>query len=128
MATVPGRRALLIAAALVVVAVVGRGRCCCCAEATTTGLAKAARSEPLAYVPAGSADVVFDLDTREPLVALAVEQLAPRVTDGALTADQVHALVRRARRRGAGRRQGLAGLRDRRARAASPRRRGGRGA
>ena len=44
-------------------------------------------------MPAGSADVVFDLDTREPLVALAVEQLAPRVTNGALTADQVHALV-----------------------------------
>ena len=54
---------------------------------------KAVRSEPLAYVPAGSADVVFDLDTHEPLVALAVEQLAPRVTKGALTADQVHALV-----------------------------------
>ncbi len=44
-------------------------------------------------MPAGSADVVFDLDTREPLVALAVEQLAPRVTDGALSADQAHALV-----------------------------------
>ena len=44
-------------------------------------------------MPAGSADVVFDLDTHEPLVALAVEQLAPRVTNGAMTADQVHALV-----------------------------------
>ena len=54
---------------------------------------QAARAEPLAYVPAGSADVVFDLDTREPLVALAVEQLAPRVTHGALSADQAHALV-----------------------------------
>jgi hypothetical protein len=51
------------------------------------------RSEPLAYLPAGSADVVFDLDTRQPLVGLAVEQLAPRVTHGALSADQVHALV-----------------------------------
>ena len=59
----------------------------------TGGDRKAARSEPLAYLPAGSADVVFDLDTRAPLVALAVEQLAPRVTDGALTADQVHALA-----------------------------------
>jgi hypothetical protein len=54
---------------------------------------RAARAEPLAFVPAGSADVVFDLDTREPLVALAVEQLAPRVTNGALSADQAHALV-----------------------------------
>ena len=54
---------------------------------------QAARAEPLAFVPAGSADVVFDLDTREPLVGLAVEQLAPRVTDGALSADQAHALV-----------------------------------
>jgi hypothetical protein len=90
-ATVPGRRVLLIAAAIVVVAVVVvavvllRG-------GDDQGAPKAARSEPIAYVPAGSADVVFDLDTRAPLVALAVEQLAPRVTDGALTADQVHAL------------------------------------
>jgi hypothetical protein len=52
-----------------------------------------ARAEPLAYVPAGSADVVFDLDTRAPLVGLAVEQLAPRLTDGALSADQASALV-----------------------------------
>jgi hypothetical protein len=52
-----------------------------------------ATSEPLAYVPAGAAEVVFDVDTREPLIGLAVEQLAPRVTDGALTADQVHALL-----------------------------------
>ena len=43
--------------------------------------------------PPATADVVFDLDTREPLVALAVEQLAPRVTHGALSADQAHALV-----------------------------------
>jgi hypothetical protein len=54
---------------------------------------KAARSEPLAYLPAGTADVVFDLDTREPLVGLAVEQLAPRVTHGALSAGQAHALT-----------------------------------
>ena len=54
---------------------------------------QAARAEPLAFVPTGTADVVFDLDTREPLVALAVEQLAPRVTDGGLSADQAHALV-----------------------------------
>ena len=54
---------------------------------------RSARAEPLAYVPAATADVVFDLDTREPLVGLAVEQLAPRVTGGALTADQVHQLL-----------------------------------
>ena len=52
-----------------------------------------ARAEPLAYVPAATADVVFDLDTREPLVGLAVEQLAPRVTHGALTAEQAHTLL-----------------------------------
>ena len=54
---------------------------------------RAARAEPLAYVPAATADVVYDLDTREPLVGLAVEQLAPRVTHGALSVDQAHALV-----------------------------------
>jgi hypothetical protein len=54
---------------------------------------RAAGAEPLAYVPAATADVVFDLDTREPLVALAVEQLAPRVTHGGLSADQAQALV-----------------------------------
>jgi hypothetical protein len=54
---------------------------------------RAARAEPLAFVPAGRADVVFDLDTRQPLVALAVEQLAQRVTHGALSADQAQTLV-----------------------------------
>jgi hypothetical protein len=54
---------------------------------------KAAAGEPLAYVPAGSDDVVFDLDTREPLVALAVEDLAPRLTNNAVTSDQVHPLL-----------------------------------
>ena len=82
---------------------------------------QAASAEPLAYVPAGTADVVFDLDTREPLVALAVEQLAPRVTHGALSADQVARAGRRARRRGDRRRQGVAGLRHRRAGAAADR-------
>ena len=76
--------------------------------------------------PPASADVVFDLDTREPLVALAVEQFAPRVTNGALTADQVARARRRARRGGDRRRQGMAGLRYRRAGAPSQRRRGGR--
>ena len=91
MAAVLRRRAPLLLAALALLAGAG-GASCCCAAATTTA-PRRRRAEPLAYVPAGSADVVFDLDTREPLVALAVEQLAPRVTHGALTADQAHALV-----------------------------------
>lgn len=53
----------------------------------------AARAEPLAYLPDGANDAVFDLDTRAPLVDLAVEQLAPRLTHGALTAEQVRPLV-----------------------------------
>jgi len=57
------------------------------------GRGATAKAEPLAYVPAASGDVVFDLDTREPLIALAVEQLAPRVTDGALSAEQVRPLL-----------------------------------
>jgi hypothetical protein len=50
------------------------------------------RTEPLAYLPAGG-DVVFDLDTRAPLVGLAVEQLAPRLNGGALSAGQVRPLL-----------------------------------
>ena len=52
-----------------------------------------ARAEPLAFVPASSGDLVFDVDTREPLLALAVEDLAPRMTKGALSAEQVHPLL-----------------------------------
>jgi hypothetical protein len=52
-----------------------------------------ARAEPLAYVPDGANDAVFDLDTRAPLVGLAMEQVAPRLTDGALTAEQVRPLL-----------------------------------
>ena len=52
----------------------------------------ATRAEPLAYLPAGG-DVVFDLDTRAPLVGLAVEQLAPRLNGGALSAGQVRPLL-----------------------------------
>jgi hypothetical protein len=91
-ARVPGRRAPLIAAAIavvvaaVVVVLLLRGG----GDDKPT---RTVRAEPLAFVPAGSADVVFELDTRQPLVALAVEQLAPRVTNGALSADQAHALV-----------------------------------
>jgi hypothetical protein len=50
------------------------------------------RTEPLAYLPAGG-DVVFDLDTRAPLVGLAVEQLASRLNGGALSAGQVRPLL-----------------------------------
>jgi hypothetical protein len=91
-ARVPGRRAPLIAAAIavlvaaIVVVLLLRG-------GDDDKAQRATRAEPLAYVPTGTADVVFDLDTREPLVGLAVEQLAPRVTHGALTADQAHALI-----------------------------------
>jgi hypothetical protein len=91
-AAVLRRRAPLLAAALVLVAgvlavvLLLRGN-------DHGGGPRAARSEPLAYLPAGSADVVFDLDTSEPLIALAVEQLAPRVTNGALSAQQVQGLV-----------------------------------
>jgi hypothetical protein len=51
------------------------------------------RAEPLAYLPEGANDAVFDLDTRAPLVDLAVEQLAPRLTQGALSAAQVRPLL-----------------------------------
>jgi hypothetical protein len=78
--------ALALAAAVVALVLLLRG-------GDEGGGGRTTRSEPLAYVPAGSADVVFDLDTRQPLVGLAVEQLAPRVTHGALSADQVHGLV-----------------------------------
>ena len=92
MAAVLRRRAPLLLAAL---ALLGGGwrRSSAAPRRRRRQPERAARAEPLAYVPAGTADVVFDLDTREPLVALAVEQLAPRVTKGALSADQAHALV-----------------------------------
>jgi hypothetical protein len=54
---------------------------------------RVAKSEPLAYVPDVGNDAVLDLDTRAPLVDLAVEQLAPRLTDGALTAEQARPLL-----------------------------------
>jgi hypothetical protein len=54
-----------------------------------------AQGEPLAYVPAAGGDFVFDVDTREPLLALAVEELVPRVTRGAVSAAQVHPLLGR---------------------------------
>jgi hypothetical protein len=54
---------------------------------------KAATGEPLAYLPDGGNDAVFDLDTRAPLVDVVVEQLAPRLTNGALTTEQVRPLL-----------------------------------
>lgn len=51
------------------------------------------RIEPLAYVPAAARDAVFDLDTGAPLVGVAVEQLASRLTGGGLTAAAVRPLL-----------------------------------
>jgi hypothetical protein len=91
-AAVLRRRAPLIAAAVALVAAVLalvfllRG-------GNDGGPRAPARAEPLAFLPEGTGDVVFDFDTREPLIALVVEQLAPRVTNGAVTAEQVHPLL-----------------------------------
>ena len=85
------RRAPLLVAALVLVAglvalvVLLRG-------GGDDGGPASTRTEPLAYLPAGG-DVVFDLDTGAPLVGLAVEQLAPRLNGGALSAGQVRPLL-----------------------------------
>jgi hypothetical protein len=88
------RRAPLIAAALAVVAgalvavLLLRGG----GDDGGSTTAAPARAEPLAYVPAGT-DAVFDLDTGAPIVALGVEQLVPRASHGALSADQVGPLL-----------------------------------
>jgi hypothetical protein len=76
----------LVAAAVAVVLLVRRG---------DDGVDRAApaRAEPLAYLPDGADDAIFDLDTSAPLAALGVEQLAPRLTGGALTAAQVRPLL-----------------------------------
>ena len=50
------------------------------------------RADPLAFMPA-RAPVVFDLDTKQPLIALAVQQLAPRLTGGRLSVDAVEPLL-----------------------------------
>jgi hypothetical protein len=54
---------------------------------------KAATGEPLAYLPDGGNDAIFDLDTRAPLVDVVVEQLAPRLTNGAVSAAEVRPLL-----------------------------------
>jgi hypothetical protein len=54
---------------------------------------KAVRAEPLAYVPGAADEAVFDVDTGAPLAALGVEQLAPRVLNGAVTAKQLAPLL-----------------------------------
>jgi hypothetical protein len=92
-ASVLRRRAPLLAAALALVAAVLALVLVLALRAGDDAPKQATRGEPLAYVPAGTADVVYDVDTREPLLALAVENLAPRITKGALTAEQVHPLV-----------------------------------
>ena len=50
------------------------------------------RADPLAFMPS-RAPVVLDLDTKQPLIALAVQQLAPRLTNGRLTVDAVEPLL-----------------------------------
>jgi hypothetical protein len=92
-ASVLRRRAPLLAAVLAFVAAVLALVLVLALRAGDDAPKKAAHGEPLAYVPAGTAEVVYDVDTREPLLALAVENLAPRVTKGALTAEQVHPLL-----------------------------------
>jgi hypothetical protein len=85
------RRAPWIAAALAVVA--GALAAVLLLRGDDDGTTRApARADPLAFMPAG-ADAVFDLDTRAPIVALAVEQLVPRASHGTLTAEQVGPLL-----------------------------------
>ena len=87
------RRAPLLVAALVLVAGVVALVLLLRGGGDDSGGQKAARGEPLAYVPDGGNDAVLDLDTRAPLVDLAVEQLAPRLTHGALSTQDVRPLV-----------------------------------
>jgi hypothetical protein len=86
------RRSIIVAglvavavAAIVAGVVVGGGR-----EAAPRRAPPAA--DPLAFVPA-DADAVFALDTGAPLVALAVEQLLPRVSARPLSAAQIGRLT-----------------------------------
>ncbi len=92
MAAVPRRHAPLLAAAVALVAAVVALVLILALRGGDERPRSPARSEPLAYVPAGG-DVIFDVDTREPLLALAVEDLAPRITHGAISAEQVHPLL-----------------------------------
>ena len=75
----------LVAAVVAVVLLLRRG--------DDGGSRTATRAEPLAYLPEGADEAVFDLDTGAPLVALGVERLAPRLTAGALSAEQVRPLL-----------------------------------
>jgi hypothetical protein len=87
------RRAPLLVAALVLVAGVVALVLLLRGGGDEGGGPNKAGVEPLAYVPDGGNDAVLDLDTRAPLVDLALEQLAPRLTHGALSAEQVRPLV-----------------------------------
>jgi hypothetical protein len=78
----------LVAAAVAVVLLLRRGD-----DAGDLRAPAPARAEPLAYLPDGADEAIFDLDTSAPLAALGVEQLAPRLTGGALTAEQVRPLL-----------------------------------
>jgi hypothetical protein len=89
-----GRRRLpLIAAAVVLLAGVVALLVLLLRGGEDHGARRAKSGEPLAYLPAGSGDVVFDVDTRAPIAGLAVEQLAPRLTHGALSTEQVTPLL-----------------------------------
>jgi hypothetical protein len=93
-ARVLGRRAPLIAAGIAVsVAVIALAIVLLLRGGGDDKGKQAAKAEPLAYVPAATADVVYDLDTRAPIVGLAVAQLVPRITHDALSAAQVQALL-----------------------------------
>jgi hypothetical protein len=85
------RRVPLVAAALVVV--LGVAALVILLRGDADEHPKSAKVEPLAYLPDGGNDAVFDLDTSAPLVDIAVEQLASRLTHGALSAEQVRPLV-----------------------------------
>jgi hypothetical protein len=82
------RRALLIAAAIAVV-VAAVVVACCAARRRRGGAPKAARAEPRSPTSQRPADVVFDLDTREPLVGWRSSS-SRRASHGPLSADQAH--------------------------------------
>jgi hypothetical protein len=92
MSVAPRRRALLIAAPVLLAAAVAlvllRGGKDTAPQAprVPTGI------EPLAFMPPG-ADVVLDLDTDVPSIAIAAAQLVPRLPGSALTVAQVQPLV-----------------------------------
>jgi hypothetical protein len=93
-AAVLRRRAPLVAAALAfVAAVIALALVLLLRGGDDAKQAAPTTAEPLAYLPAGADDLVFDLDTREPLLALAVERLAPQLSGGVVTSEQLQPLL-----------------------------------